>query len=103
MARAFRDPIVDADTCSRPARIVIAARRLYMSKKKRLNLELGPKAYQRVEDLIALTEANSVAEVLRNALGVYDRLIRARAAGMEVVLRRRDGSLDRELILADPG
>ena len=63
----------------------------------RLNLELPERLRARLESLRALSEADSLAEVVRRAIALYDVLLMAvRDRGVTIVLRSRDGT-EREL------
>lgn len=46
----------------------------------------------RLEELRELTEAESMSDVIRRALAVYDFLVIQKLGGGHVVLRRADGS-----------
>ena len=56
--------------------------------KKRLNLELSQSVRERLERLRDETEADSLTEVIRRALAVYDLLWEQRKKGWETVIRR---------------
>lgn len=64
----------------------------------RLTLALGEKSGERLEALLEQTEAQSRTAVIRNALRLYERYVRCRAAGGEFIERDADGS-ERALIL----
>ncbi len=51
------------------------------SKKKRIQIELGPTSLKRLDRMKQTTEAASYAEVLRHALQLYDALIEEHEAG----------------------
>ena len=63
----------------------------------RLNLELPERLRARLEPLRVLSEADSLTEVVRRAIALYDVLLMAvRDRGVTIVLRSRDGT-EREL------
>ncbi len=61
--------------------------------KVRLNLDLPERVRDRLERLQDLSEADSLTEVIKRALSVYDALLTAtREEGGKLVLRKEDGS-----------
>ena len=65
--------------------------------RARLNLELPERLRARLEPLRALSEADSLTEMVRRAIALYDVLLMAvRDRGVTIVLRSRDGT-EREL------
>ena len=66
--------------------------------KTRLNLELSEEVRQRLESLREKTDADSLAEVVRKALVVYDFLWSEREKGTKLLVRGADNK-DRELVL----
>jgi hypothetical protein len=63
--------------------------------KVRLHVELPARLRERLAELRALTEADSVTEVVRRALAVYDVLVTRRERGF---LRSADGT-EREVLI----
>ena len=55
---------------------------------KRVQLDLPPRSFERLNALRAKTEASSYAEVIRNALQLYEALIQEVDEGNEVFVRR---------------
>lgn len=67
--------------------------------KVRLNLELPERVRERLERVRVMSEADSLTEVIRRALSVYDALLTsALEEGSKVVLRNADGT-ERELLI----
>jgi hypothetical protein len=65
--------------------------------RARLNLELPEQLRARLEPLRALSEADSLTEVVRRAIALYDVLLMAvRDRGVMIILRSHDGT-EREL------
>ncbi len=61
--------------------------------KVRLNLDLPERVRERLERLQELSEADSLTEVIKRALSVYDALLTATLEeGGKLVLRKEDGS-----------
>lgn len=60
-------------------------------KRKRLNLDVTISTIQRIERLRRATEAESITEVIRKALVVYDLIIKRRKDGVKVYFQRPDG------------
>ena len=60
---------------------------------RRLQLELPPRSAERLERLKDLTEAASSAEVLRNALRIYDDLATRVDRGDELMLKTKEGDV----------
>lgn len=58
----------------------------------RLNLRIGKNVRARIEMLKDATGAESLTEVLRRALALYDALLQERAKGYALILRDDDGS-----------
>jgi Arc/MetJ-type ribon-helix-helix transcriptional regulator len=57
----------------------------------RVQLEMPPQAMDRLQRLKERTEAASYAEVIRNALRLFEALVEEHAKGAEFALRRADG------------
>jgi hypothetical protein len=67
--------------------------------KARLNLELPERVRARLEHLRTISEADSITEVVRRALAVYDVVLTAvRERGDKIVLRSADGT-EKEIIV----
>jgi hypothetical protein len=64
-----------------------------MSKTTRVQLELPPQSYDRLAQLKEKTEATSYAEVLKNALRLYENIIRQHEAGRRMYMKGEDGVL----------
>lgn len=61
--------------------------------KTRVQFDLSPRAMDRLDALKAKTEASSYAEVLRNALGLYEGLIEESEQGRQFLVRDKDGTV----------
>jgi Arc/MetJ-type ribon-helix-helix transcriptional regulator len=57
----------------------------------RVQLEMPPQAMERLQKLKERTEAASYAEVIRNALRLFEALVVEHEAGAEFSLKRKDG------------
>ena len=57
----------------------------------RVQLEMPPQAMERLQRLKEKTEAASYAEVIRNALRVFEALVQEHENGAEFSLKRPDG------------
>lgn len=57
----------------------------------RVQLEMPPQAMERLQKLKDRTEAASYAEVIRNAMRLYEALVEEHEKGAELSLRRADG------------
>ena len=57
----------------------------------RVQLEMPPQAMERLQKLKEKTEAASYAEVIRNALRVFEALIQEHDSGAEFSLKRPNG------------
>ena len=67
--------------------------------KVRLNLELPERVRERLERVREMSEADSLTEVIRRALTVYDALLTTtREEGAKVMLRNADGT-EKELLI----
>ena len=58
------------------------------SGMKRVQMDLPPRSFERLKRLQELTEAASYAEVMRNALRLYEALILEADAGNEILIKR---------------
>lgn len=58
----------------------------------RVQLELPPQAMERLQQLKEKTEAASYAEVIRNALRLYEALIQEAERGAEFQVKEPDGT-----------
>lgn len=68
------------------------------SPRTRLSLELPERVRERLEQLRELSSADTLSEVIRRSLAVYDALLTTTANGGSVVLRKADGTEERLLI-----
>jgi hypothetical protein len=59
----------------------------------RVQLEMPPQAMERLQKLKDRTEAASYAEVIRNALRLFEALIDEHEKGAEFSLKRADGEI----------
>jgi len=59
----------------------------------RVQLEMPPQALARLQKLKDRTEAASYAEVIRNALRVFEALVEEHEKGSEFSLKRADGEI----------
>lgn len=59
--------------------------------KVRINLELPAKLRERIEHVKELSEAESVSEVLRWSLAVYEYLWMEKTKSSEIVIRKKNG------------
>jgi hypothetical protein len=62
------------------------------STGKRFHMDLPPSSVQRLYRLKHITEASSFAEVIRNALRLYEALIEEVTKGKEILLRDKEGN-----------
>jgi hypothetical protein len=65
---------------------------------KRVQLDLPEKSMARLQDLKTKTEAVSYAEVVKNALRLYENVVAEVDAGGEFLVRRANGEL-REYVI----
>jgi hypothetical protein len=66
--------------------------------KVRLNLDMPGEIKEQLEELRDLTHADSMSEVIRRALAVYDCLWAEKVAGGITVIRDKDGK-EKQLLL----
>jgi len=55
---------------------------------KRIQMDMPPRSVERLKRLQEVTEASSYAEVMKNALRLYEALIEEIEAGHEIMVRR---------------
>jgi hypothetical protein len=60
-------------------------------KKNRVQLDFAPRSMERLNALKAKTEAASYAEVVKNALRLYEALIEETESGKQFLVRDKDG------------
>lgn len=60
-------------------------------EKRKLTLELSLPVHERLRSLQQRSEADSLTEVIRRSLAVYDLLLAARENGEEIILRSGGG------------
>ncbi|QCB56319.1 hypothetical protein E5675_19040 [Sphingopyxis sp. PAMC25046] len=58
---------------------------------KRVQMDLPPRSLERLQRLQDVTEAASYAEVMRNALRLYEAMIAETEAGREIMIKSKDG------------
>ncbi len=64
----------------------------------RLNLDLPERVRERLERVRVLSESDSLTEVIRRALAVYDTLLTStHEEGCKVIIRSGDGKTEREV------
>ncbi len=62
-------------------------------KKNRVQLDFAPRSMERLNALKAKTEAASYAEVVKNALRLYEALIEEVESGKQFLVRDKDGAV----------
>lgn len=67
--------------------------------RSRLHLELPERVRNRLEEIRVLSEADSLTEVVRRALAVYDVLLVAVRDRKETVVLRSEDGKERELVI----
>ncbi len=60
---------------------------------KRIQMDMPPKSVERLKRLQETTEAASYAEVVRNALRLYEAVIEEVEAGNEILIKRNGHTL----------
>jgi hypothetical protein len=60
-------------------------------RKNRVQLDFPPRAMERLNTLKAKTEASSYAEVVKNALRLYEALIEEEESGKQFLTRDKNG------------
>lgn len=64
-----------------------------MSNVKRIQMDLPEKSLARLQELKSKTEASSYAEVIKNALRLYDAVIAESEAGNSFMVRTPAGEV----------
>ena len=67
----------------------------------RIQLDMPPRSVERLNSLKDRTEASSYAEVMRNALRLYEAVIQELEAGREFYIREPSGALTPYRIFVD--
>jgi hypothetical protein len=62
-------------------------------KKNRVQLDFAPRSMERLNALKAKTEATSYAEVVKNALRLYEALIEETESGKQFLVRDENGAV----------
>jgi hypothetical protein len=65
--------------------------RVQAPKKNRVQLDFAPRSLDRLNTLKVKTEASSYAEVVKNALRLYEALIEESEGGKQFLVRDKDG------------
>lgn len=60
-------------------------------RRNRVQLDFAPRSMERLNALKLRTEASSYAEVIKNALRIYEALIEEAESGKQVLTRDKDG------------
>jgi hypothetical protein len=63
---------------------------LTAGRKKKITISLSEKTLRALDELRTVTDADTDSEVFRNALRLHLALIRAHAAGVELLMKRKD-------------
>jgi len=63
------------------------------SVSKRIQMDMPPRSVERLKRLQEVTEAASYAEVMKNALRLYEALIEEVEAGNEVMVKRGEDTI----------
>lgn len=71
-----------------------------MTLEKRLQILLPPASVERLEKLLEVTEMSSYAEVIRNALRVYEWLVNEAARGKSFGIRSQGGEFEQVDVFA---
>ncbi len=58
---------------------------------RRLNLAIKPEVHERMEKLCEATEADSITDLIRRSLAIYDYLWSHKKAGSDLIIREKDG------------
>ncbi len=62
-------------------------------QKNRVQFDLAPRSMERLNALKSKTEAASYAEVVKNALRLYEALIEETESGKQFLVRDKDGAI----------
>jgi hypothetical protein len=65
-----------------------------MGQIKRLELKLPPRSVERLENLVRETGAPTYAEVVRDAIQLYEWIVSQKSNGIEFGLRKPGGSFE---------
>ncbi len=63
------------------------------AKKSRVQLDFAPRSMERLNTLKSKTEASSYAEVVKNALRLYEALIEEAENGRQFLVRDKNGTV----------
>lgn len=61
-----------------------------LGQTKRIQMDMPPKSIERLKRLQKVTEAASYAEVMRNALRLYEAMVNEVEEGHEILVKRDD-------------
>ena len=70
------------------------------NERIRLNLAITPTVHDRLQRLREMSDSESVTEVVRRAMAVYDLVLSHMSDGGQIVLRHKDGSDELVKIIA---
>ena len=83
----FDSDVVTTETRDRPRDTAQSV------KKNRVQLDFAPRSMERLNMLKAKTEASSYAEVVKNALRLYEALIEESEDGKQFLIRDKTGAI----------
>lgn len=73
--------------------------KLRAAPKRRLNLELTAATQERIDRLVQATDADTMTEVVRRAVTLYDVVVAAQLSDCEIMVKGKAGSMYRLLVL----
>lgn len=71
-------------------------------KTQRVQLELPPRSMERLSKLKESTEAASYAEVIRNAIRLYEAMVSEASAGREFYIKDKSGTITPYKVFLEP-
>lgn len=69
------------------------------STRKRLPLDLTSETYERLKKLQERTKKTSMAETIREALGIYEYVVSEQEQGNKVYLGKNEKKIQKEMVL----
>ena len=73
-----------------------------VERKTRVQLELPPRSMGRLTHLKEVTEAASYAEVVRNAIRLYEAMVNEVSAGREFLIKDKSGTITPYKVFLEP-
>lgn len=73
------------------------ARQTNNDNKVRLNLTMSPQVKLKLDEIVERTQADSMSEVVRRSLAIYDFLLKENSNGFTIAILKSDTGKEKEV------